>query len=117
LGFSNWPVIYYKPTSFLAPSNAIKFSGFVITVPPSVLVDQEKKNGGLLPDVAAIHRIHCSTAPLVLPPWLTMHPSVGCLQERPAFPAASEEARPLGGCLAIVRGNPRKRVGGRGYLV
>jgi hypothetical protein len=35
LGFSNWPVIYYKPTSFLAPSNAIKFSGFIITVPPS----------------------------------------------------------------------------------
>jgi hypothetical protein len=36
LGFSNWPVIYYKPTSFLAPSNAIKFSNFIITVPPSV---------------------------------------------------------------------------------
>jgi hypothetical protein len=36
LGFSNWPVIYYKPTSFLAPSNTIKFSGFIITVPPSV---------------------------------------------------------------------------------
>jgi hypothetical protein len=35
LGFSNWPVIYYKPTSFLAPSNAIKFPSFIITVPPS----------------------------------------------------------------------------------
>jgi hypothetical protein len=30
LGFSNWPVIYYKPTSFLAPSNANKFSGAVV---------------------------------------------------------------------------------------
>jgi hypothetical protein len=38
LGFSNWPVIYYKPTSFLAPSNAIKFSGFIITVPPSAVL-------------------------------------------------------------------------------
>jgi hypothetical protein len=35
LGFSNLLVIYYKPTSFLAPSNAIKFFGFIITVPPS----------------------------------------------------------------------------------
>jgi hypothetical protein len=39
LGFSNWPVIYYKPTSFLAPSNAIKFSGFIITVPPSADIE------------------------------------------------------------------------------
>jgi hypothetical protein len=31
LGFSNWPVIYYKPTSFLASSSLgpIKFSGAV----------------------------------------------------------------------------------------
>jgi hypothetical protein len=39
LGFSNWPVIYYKPTSFLAPSNIIKFSGIIITAPSMGYVD------------------------------------------------------------------------------
>jgi hypothetical protein len=38
LGFSYWPVIYYKPTSFLAPSNANKFSGIIITAPSSLHV-------------------------------------------------------------------------------
>jgi hypothetical protein len=33
LGVSIWPVIYYTPTSFLAPSNTIKLSGIIITVP------------------------------------------------------------------------------------
>jgi hypothetical protein len=33
LGFTNWPVIYYKPTSFLAPSSPRHQQVFLAPLP------------------------------------------------------------------------------------
>jgi hypothetical protein len=49
LEFSNWPVIYYKPTSFLAPSNANNFSGIIITAPPSLTIGRRGQALGRAP--------------------------------------------------------------------